>query len=617
MNQQSWTDPKEAIINPDVLASMIQQFNEHPDYSENMGGNGSPVISGEHQEVARDDTPNKRRRNLIDGDISNTQSPKNRRIRGSFGSKDQGVRGPMVIRNQTYVHRNEPNINKNNNQHHKQHSASLNNTKNNNDINEDFYHYKVNDQSLTYSIDTHLPPIIFECRPKIKEKDAAKKLVMLFFKEIEKDFRQKHPNHRRAIGFDHWWQNSDGARILGEIKDVDLFIYLCDAKRYPKQLNNINILPDPPKRLPPRNTVVVKFVKNDIDIDEFRIDIKERYKSIFTVENMMGTMRSNSRHIRMDFSDINDYESILNSGVISIQGQLYDVDEYLPAPKILICSKCNEPGHIKKQCQLSIEKCRRCGGDRNDGSDHKICLIKCQHCGNKEHCSNDYRCPSLLDFRRQIVAELRRRPDCLPPQAQFFIPVDCRPKGNYTRKLNNPATVRQQRNFTPQLNINSMNEWPELPVRHFNTEQIVNSTVKEIEELKQKYIENQQKIEQRFHEQLKSIQHGWTAIQNQVLTQNEMITTTCNIIEDILFDSCQTINNMVGNIVNEIRIKSTTEEEQKTFLIIEEHLKLMTTKLIDKKQAYNQFQEQLKILMFQQRTAAASIMDSLFSKTNV
>ncbi|CAF3333618.1 unnamed protein product [Rotaria socialis] len=310
MNHQSWNDPKEAVVNPDVLAKMIQQFTDHADNSENKGDNDSPIISGEHQETVRDETPNKRRRNLIDGDISIMQSPKNRRIRGSFGSKDQIVRGPMAIRNQTYIHRNESNINQNNNQHHNQHSANVNNIKNNMNINEEFYRYKINDQSLTYSVDTHLPPIVFECRPKVKEKDAAKQLVMLFFKEIENDFRQKHPNHKRAIGFDHWWQDSDVVRILGEVKDVDLFIYLCDAKRYPKKLNNVNILPDPPKRLPPRNTVVVKFVKNDIDFDEFRLDLKERYQSIFTVENMMGAMRFNSRHIRMDLGDKNDYESI-------------------------------------------------------------------------------------------------------------------------------------------------------------------------------------------------------------------------------------------------------------------------------------------------------------------
>ncbi|CAF1480154.1 unnamed protein product [Rotaria sordida] len=146
---------------------------------------------------------------------------------------------------------------------------------------------------------------------------------MLFFKTIEKDFRQQNPNHKRPIGFDHWWQDTDGAHLLGVFKDVDLFVYLCNAKRYPTNLDNTHILPDPPKRLPPQYTVEVKFVKNDIEIDEFRNEIKKRYKSTFTVENMLGAMRYNSRHIRVDFCDRKDYESILNSGFIGIQGQLF------------------------------------------------------------------------------------------------------------------------------------------------------------------------------------------------------------------------------------------------------------------------------------------------------
>lgn len=213
----------------------------------------------------------------------------------------------------------------------------------------------MNEQSLSYSTDIHLPPIIMECRPKLKLKETTTKIVISFFKAIENDFRQQYPNHKRPIGFDHWWQDNDGARLLGVIKDVDLFVYLYDAKRYPTKLENITILPDPPKRLPPQYTVIVKFVKNGIETDEIRQEIKERYKSTFTVENMMGAMRSNSRHIKVDFSDKKDYESILNSGIIGIQGQLFDVDEYLPAPKILICQKCNTPGHTKKQCQLSLK----------------------------------------------------------------------------------------------------------------------------------------------------------------------------------------------------------------------------------------------------------------------
>jgi hypothetical protein len=220
---------------------------------------------------------------------------------------------------------------------------------------------------------------VIECRPKSAVERSSYKISNVIFKEIEKDFRQQRPNHKRPLGFDHWWQNADGSHLFGEVKNIDLFICLCDSKRYPTNLDNINIIPDPPKRLPPQNTVAIKFVKNDIEIDELRNVIKEKYKPVFTVENMMGAMRSNNRHIRVDFSDKNEYAAILKSGVIGLQGQLFEVDEYLPAPKILICSKCNEPGHIKKQCQLSFEQCRRCDDNRNNGQDHKECQIKCQH----------------------------------------------------------------------------------------------------------------------------------------------------------------------------------------------------------------------------------------------
>jgi hypothetical protein len=50
---------------------------------------------------------------------------------------------------------------------------------------------------------------------------------------------------------------------------------------------------------------------------------------------------------------------------------------------------------------------------------------------------------------------------------------------------------------------------------------------------------------------------------------------------------------------------------------MDEHIKLMTIKISDKKESYHHFQEQLNILMSQQRVAAISIMNSLFTTTNV
>lgn len=194
------------------------------------------------------------------------------------------------------------------------------------------------------------------------------------------------------------------------------------------------------------------------------------------------------------------------------------MDEYLPAPKILICTKCNIPGHTKKQCQASIEKCRRCGGD------HKLCQIKCQHC----------------DFRRRIVSELRQKPNCLPAQVQFFIPADCRPIGNSTRVLSNPILKTNEENYVPSGNKTSTtNAWPNLAATDVSSrlmQQMVDnqSTIdvkisdltKEIAEMKQKYNDEQQKIEQRFQEQLSTLtiqQHkAAITIMNSLFSSNNV-----------------------------------------------------------------------------------------------
>ena len=76
-------------------------------------------------------------------------------------------------------------------------------------------------------------------------------------------------------------------------------------------------------------------------------ELKDMFTSIFLVEDMMGTMRSNSRHIRVEFYQKDDYNKIINDDKIGLQGQIFEVEEYLPPPKILICSKCNTPGHLK------------------------------------------------------------------------------------------------------------------------------------------------------------------------------------------------------------------------------------------------------------------------------
>ena len=132
------------------------------------------------------------------------------------------------------------------------------------------------------------------------------------------------------------------------------------------------------------------------------------------MEEILGTVNERNRYIRIDFSNQKEYDEILHSGKITFYGQLYDVHEYLPAPKLLIYTKCNQPGHIKKVCTFStLEICRRYGKDRNNEDDQRTCETQCHHCRG-EHTSTAYKCPTIREYRKNPVMELQKCPDLLP-----------------------------------------------------------------------------------------------------------------------------------------------------------------------------------------------------------
>ncbi|CAF1066314.1 unnamed protein product, partial [Didymodactylos carnosus] len=108
------------------------------------------------------------------------------------------------------------------------------------------------------------------------------------------------------------------------------------------------LIPILPSKLPVQPAVILKYIDNNILHDEVKMDIEEKRKSVYSIEEMLGTQSYRPRHIRVDLLSKEEYETILNCGKISLSGQLYNVDEFLPSPKLLIWSKCNSPGHMQK-----------------------------------------------------------------------------------------------------------------------------------------------------------------------------------------------------------------------------------------------------------------------------
>ncbi|CAF4668583.1 unnamed protein product, partial [Rotaria sp. Silwood2] len=208
-----------------------------------------------------------------------------------------------------------------NSSHHRE-KQQLSNTNNNNrngcKINNN--NIKVSNYALNYAADYQYPPFKLECEPKLDDKKEGVKL----------------------------------------------------KERYPDELINIKSNPIPPTHLPRQHTIILKWIKNTITDQDIKNELCINYKSIRSISTINDTLNERTRHVTIEFLDKKDYDTLLNSKKINLMGQLYDINEFLPAPKILICRRCNQPGHTKKVClNSSFDICHCCGGNRTNIEEHK------------------------------------------------------------------------------------------------------------------------------------------------------------------------------------------------------------------------------------------------------
>ncbi|CAF3332708.1 unnamed protein product [Rotaria sp. Silwood2] len=174
-----------------------------------------------------------------------------------------------------------------------------------------------------------------------------------------------------------------------------------------------------------------------------------------------STNNGKSRYVRIDIIDQIDYNKLLNSGIVCIEGHCLHLVEYLAVPRVVFCHQSNEPGHSKRQYQFNYERCKRYGGDRKNG-DHKECTIKCHNC-NGGHLSTDFKCPDILNYRRDLIKYLQHHPETLPDDIKLFIPSQYRQQG--VKTINNQRLSTYKPYFTTHQDDKISNgEWPLLPL---------------------------------------------------------------------------------------------------------------------------------------------------------
>ncbi|CAF1158489.1 unnamed protein product [Rotaria sordida] len=223
--------------------------------------------------------------------------------------------------------------------------------KQNDETNANCYDQEISLHALHYAVEQQLPPIKINCEPRINNHSQGVLLIKHLFLHIEKDFRQVNKMYKHSLGFEYWFIDKQG-NLVCYTREPELYVYLCDIEHYPPSLHSINISPVIPKHLPPQYSVLLKSVSNSISFNDILDDIKIIYPSLFKLEEMNGTRKEQSRHIRMDLKDKKQYDKIIDEGVITVHGQLIDAilklkqhPELLPPNvQLFVPSECRQRG---------------------------------------------------------------------------------------------------------------------------------------------------------------------------------------------------------------------------------------------------------------------------------
>ncbi|CAM4855057.1 unnamed protein product [Rotaria socialis] len=442
----------------------------------------------------------------------------------------------------------------------------------------------VTHQALQYAVGNQLPPLKISCNPAVKNHTEGSNIIKELFSQMKNDFIKQNKLYNRPIGFDTWYIDKQGS-LLCFTKEIELFVYLWDTSNYPLKILNTIINPIPPTHLPPQHSIILKFVPSMIATEEIEEAISDICQSKILIAEMKGSMTTKSRHIRIDITSKDEVRKLLNSGYISVGGYLIEVDEFLAPPQILICSRCNKPGHIKKQCNETYDKCRRCGLNKLQG-DHLQCVIKCHHC-NEDHLATDYRCPIIIKYRRDLIDVLRKKPELLPQNVQLFIPVEFRNGGKNT--IGN-AIIKNT--ASPYVhNPAHTNAWPPLQQMPLTTNinecttKIQDDMIKQIdvlqkdyEHLKQEFMRKENELTTKHNNYKVKLGAMLNLLVLQNNQQNESINkiyTVVNELVPIVADSLKAMHMCTAKTINSTN-DSNLQKEYRTFqLTLEQGLNML------------------------------------------
>ncbi|UJR29304.1 hypothetical protein I4U23_010518 [Adineta vaga] len=287
-----------------------------------------------------------------------------------------------------------------------------NKTKNKFNNNIDLRNVKVNISmaAMNYAVQQYLPSIRICCIPKIFNDSIAEDLIDELFVYIEKYFHALHEDFDYPLNFDYWHLDRTGD-IVCYTRNIELYVYFCDSRNYPSSLTTTDIFIPPPKHLPWQRMIRLNFVPNYITLEEIQHTLSLYFRSIFHLQEIFKTQTHRWRHLQLELLSKREYEQFVHDGEIMINAHLIHIEPFVAPLRLLLCSKCNDPGHFNSICDFYYNACPRCGEDR-----------------------------TIEKYRRALYVQVAEQRYLLTPSIRTFIPKEHRREYQKYERTSNRIT---------------------------------------------------------------------------------------------------------------------------------------------------------------------------------
>jgi prefoldin subunit 5 len=141
----------------------------------------------------------------------------------------------------------------------------------------------------------------------------------------------------------------------------------------------------------------------------------------------------------------------------------------------------------------------------------------------------------------------------------------------------------------------------------------IKSLNNELQELKRRFEEDQQKIKAKYSEHINSMNQTWLIIQQQQQTQQQMLSVVNNSMKQIVFTMCMKTTSSIYNVLNRMKIQMNCNDYDDEIRQLENQISFIK----DSESSFFSHINSLEQLIIKQNETLNKALDTQFKNQDV